>query len=141
MKQPKSLSENFIKQSIVTWLFRHRWGRNMQAKELHQLGVDIRVRHNQYARYFVIEVKGNGARPQSNEVGFIYGLGQIITRMNVSQARYYYGIGLPKPAADIALRRLPWQVAKHLLLYVFSVDHTGKVTQYSWKELKRLQIK
>lgn len=135
----KPISENFVKQSIITWLYRHQWGRNMQAKELHQFGVDIRVRHNKYARYFLIEVKGNGVRPQSNEVGFVYSIGQIITRMNVSGARYYYGIGLPKPAADIALRRLPWQVAKHLLLYVFSEEQSGKVTQFSWKELKKLQ--
>jgi hypothetical protein len=33
--------------------------------------------------------------------------------------RYYYGLGLPEKSANIALRRLPWQVAKKLLLYVF----------------------
>jgi hypothetical protein len=39
-------------------------------------------------------------------------------------------------SAKIALRRIPWQVAKKLLLYVFSVDKNGIVTQYSWKDIK-----
>ena len=51
--------------------------------------------------------------------------------------RYYYGLALPESSAKIALRRLPWQVAKKLLLYVFAVDRKGKVIQYSWKDLKK----
>jgi len=37
------------------------------------------------------------------------------------------------------LRRLPWQVAKKLLLYVFSVDEKGKVKKYDWQKLKKHQ--
>jgi len=51
----------------------------------------------------------------------------------------YYGVGLPESVAKIAVRRIPWQVAKKLLLYVFSVANTGRVKQYSWQELKRIQ--
>jgi len=56
--------------------------------------------------------------------------------MKVGAARYYYGLGLPESSARIAIRRLPWQVAKKLLLYIFSVDSAGKVKQYSWQDLK-----
>jgi hypothetical protein len=59
--------------------------------------------------------------------------------MKTGNARYYYGIGLPVPAAGIAIRRIPWQVAKKLLLYVFSVSTDGKVKQYSWQELRGIQ--
>lgn len=135
----KVLNEEFVKRSIIKWLFRNNWGRNLEVGELRDRGVDIRVRHNKYARYFLIETKGEGKIRQADEVAFVYSLGQIIMRMKAGRARYYYGLGLPEVTAKIAIRRIPWQVAKKLLLYVFSVDKNGKVKQYSWKELKERQ--
>ena len=54
--------------------------------------------------------------------------------------RNYYGIGLPELSANIALRRLPWQVKK-LLLTVYSVNSSGEVEEYSWVELKKNKMK
>lgn len=135
----KPLSEKFVKQSIIKWLFRNNWGRNLEVGELRDRGVDIRVRHNDYVRYFLIETKGEGKIRQADEVAFVYSLGQIITRMKAGRARYYYGLGLPEVSAKIAIRRVPWQVAKKLLLYIFSVDKSGRVKQYSWQDLKKIQ--
>jgi len=135
----KLISEKNVKQSIIKWLFRNNWGRNLEVGELRDRGVDIRVRHNDYARYFLIETKGEGKIRQADEVAFVYSLGQIITRMKAGRARYYYGLGLPEASAKIAIRRVPWQVAKKLLLYIFSVDKSGKVKQYSWQDLKKIQ--
>ena len=137
----KLLSEKFVKQAIIKWLFRNGWGTNLEVGELRDRGVDIRVRNNKFTRYFLIETKGKGKIRQADEVAFIYSLGQIVTRMKVGVARYYYGFGLPEISAKIAIRRIPWQIAKKLLLYVFAVDKAGKVKQYSWKELKKLQGK
>lgn len=53
--------------------------------------------------------------------------------------RNYYGIGLPESAARIAIRRLPWQIAKKLLLSVYAVNEHGEVEEYSWIELKKDQ--
>lgn len=138
------ISEKFVKQSIIKWLFRNGWGRNLEVGELRDQGIDIRVRHNNYSRYFLIETKGEGSkksksRKQQLETHFVYGLGQLVTRMKTNTARYYYGLGLPELSAKIAIRRLPWQVAKKLLLYIFSVNRDGKVKQYSWQDLKKLQ--
>jgi len=135
----KLISEKFVKQSIIKWLFRNNWGRNLEVGELRDRGVDIRVRHNNYARYFLVETKGEGKIRQADEVAFVYSFGQIITRMRVGQARYYYGLGLPEVSAKIAIRRVPWQVAKKLLLYIFSVSRDGRVKQYTWENLKSLQ--
>ena len=137
----KSISEKFVKQAVIKWLFRNGWGTNLEVGELRDRGVDIRVRNNKFARYFLIETKGEGKIRQADEVAFVYSLGQIVTRMKVGAARYYYGLGLPEASAKIAIRRMPWQVAKKLLLYVFAVDKAGKVKQYSWKELKKIQNK
>jgi len=141
-RMTKIISEKFVRRAIRDWLFRNKWGRNYVEKETHEQGVDIKVCHNRYSRYFFIETKGESSSKSAKsvaETNFVFSLGQIITRMNVGSARYYYGIGLPASSARIAARRIPWQIAKKLLLYVFSVSADGKVTQYSWKELKDVQ--
>ena len=133
------LSEEFVKCSIIKWLSRNGWGRNLEFGDKRVKGVDIKVLNNRYAVYFLIEAKGESKIRQGQEVAFVYSLGQIITRMNVRKAKYKYGLGLPASAAKIALRRIPWQVAQKLNLYVFSVAVDGGVKQYSWKDLKKLQ--
>lgn len=138
----KIISEKFVRRSIIKYLERKGWDRNLKEKETFEVGVDIRVRHNKYPRYFLIETKGESASKsarQVSEVAFVYSLGQIITRMKAGKSRYYYGLGLPVASANIAIRRIPWQIAKKLLLYIFSVDRNGKVKQYSWKELQSIQ--
>ena len=103
-------------------------------------GIDIWVRHNDYARYFLIETKGEGKIRQVNESTFVHSLGQIITRMKTGgTTRYYYGLDLSESSARIAIRRVPWQVAEKILLYIFAVSRDGKVKQYSWQNLKKVQ--
>ena len=141
-KGEKSISEEFVKRAMIKWLTRNEWGTNLEFGDLRDKGVDIRVRHNRYSRYFLIETKGEGASKSwrsQNEVNFVYGLGQLITRMNTGGARYYYGLAFPDVMARIAIRRIPWQVAKKLLLYIFSVTKNEKVKQYTWQDLKKFQ--
>lgn len=130
----KRLGEEFVKHAIIKWLSSNGWG-HFQYGQLHEKGADIIARHSRYNRYFVIEAKGEGENVASADNAFINSLGQIITRMN-TKAQYYYGIGLPHTAAKIALRRLPWQVAQKLKLHVLSVAPDGKVTDFTWKDLK-----
>lgn len=136
MLNEKVISEDFVKNSIIKWLSSNGWG-HFQFGDLHQHGVDIKAKHHKYSRYFFVEAKGQGKIRQADEVAFVYSLGQIITRMKSDKTtRNYYGLGLPEASAKIALRRTPWQVAKKLLLYIFSVDQKGIVKQYSWLDLK-----
>ena len=138
----KIITERFVRRSVITFLDRKGWDRGLQEKETAERGIDIKVRHNKYARYFFIETKGESSSKSAksvSEVAFVYSLGQIVTRMKVGSARYYYGLGLPDSSAKIAIRRIPWQVAKKLLLYVFSVSKSGKVKQHSWRDLKKTQ--
>ncbi len=143
----KVVSEEFVQRTIICWLSSHGWGASLRFGALHDKGVDIKVRHNKYSRYFLIETKGEGSatsksRNSQKETHFVFGLGQIVTRMNCGgSTRNYYGLGLPESSAKIALRRLPWQVAKKLLLHIFSVNGNGEVVQFSWKELKKIQEK
>ncbi|MCM8796374.1 MAG: hypothetical protein NC923_00600 [Candidatus Omnitrophica bacterium] len=139
---PRIITERFVRRSVINFLARKGWDRGLREKETAEHGVDIKVRHNKYARYFFIETKGESSSKSAEsarEVAFVYSLGQVITRMKAGAARYYYGLGLPASVAKIAVRRIPWQVANKLLLYIFSVDGKGKVKQYHWRDLKKIQ--
>jgi len=108
----KKITEDFVKNSIIKWLSSNGWG-HFQYGQLHDHGVDIKAKHVKYSRYFFIETKGEGKIRQADEFAFIYSLGQIITRMKSGgTTRNYYAIGLPEVSAKIAVRRIPWQVAK-----------------------------
>jgi len=132
----KKLSEDFVKNSVIKWLSKNGWG-YFEFGGLHDHGVDIRAKKQNYDRYFLIEAKGEGSRKEMNENYFVYSLGQIITRMTSGgTTRNYYGLAVPEVVAKIALRRIPWQVSKKLLLYILSVDKKGKVKQYSWQDIK-----
>lgn len=134
----KSISEEFVKHSIIKWLSANGWG-YFQYGGLHDRGVDIKAKNQGYNRYFLIEAKGEGSRKEMNENYFVYSLEQIITRMTSGgTTRNYYGLALPESIAKIALRRIPWQVSKKLLLHIFSVNNNGKVRLYSWQEIKKL---
>jgi hypothetical protein len=141
-KEPGTLmSETFVKNAVIRWLSRNGWGTNLEFDELHAHGVDIRVRNNRYSRYFLIEAKGEGKNRSGSEVAFVYSLGQIITRMkDGGSTRNYYGLALPAKSAQIALRRVPWQVSKKLQLYIFSVNADGNVERYSWQDIKLKQL-
>lgn len=142
----KLLSEKFVQDAIIEYLFRKGWSRNLRAKGLKEHGVDIKVRNNKYARYWLIEVKGDASAkakyPRSHiEVNFNLALGQIITRMHSDGARgykyrYKYGVGFPTSFKSVVIRRLPYDVCDKLNLHVFFVDSSGKVELYDWRKIR-----
>lgn len=147
-QKEKEISEKFVEKVILKYLAKKGWDYNVKTKELHEKGCDIVVtdsRNKNKARRFYIEVKGKSYAKSAKSIAdttFIFALGQIITRMSViARHAYKYGLGLPEESAKKALRRIPWQVARHLCLYIFSVDDTGLVTEYSPKDFKAIQKK
>lgn len=115
-------------------------------KDLHEKGCDLVLKDikNKYeARRFLIECKGKSYAKSAksvNETIWLFALGQLISRMSVvARHAYKYGLGLPEVSAKKALHRIPWQAARHLCLYVFSVDDNGKVKEYSPKDFKSHQ--
>ena len=140
-RQPKNareIGEDFVQNRVVEWLSQQNW-RIIKSATLREKGVDIKARHTRYSRYYLIECKGS-KDSSSEEVAFMYSLGQIIIRMNTSKStRYYYGIALPENAAKKALKRIPFQICKKLLLHIFSIDKKGKVTRYMPKDIEKHQ--
>jgi hypothetical protein len=139
----KEISEKIVEKAILKHLAKKGWDYNIKTKGLHEHGCDIVVtssRNKNKATRFLIECKGKSYAKSAksvNETVWLYSLGQIISRMSViAKHAYKYGLGLPEISAKKALRRIPWQAARHLCLYVFSVDDGGKVTEYSPKDFK-----
>lgn len=119
----KVMAERVVRRAIINFLARKGWDRGLREKETAEHGVDIKVRHNQYSRYFFIETKGDSTCKSAKSVresSFINSLGQIITRMKTGTARYYYGIGLPESCARIAVRRIPWAHKLTKFFYLFT---------------------
>jgi len=129
------MTEQEVQKCIVSYLAAKGWGSNIKTKNLREKGCDIVLRHSRYARYFLIECKGDPKestknKSSSREVAFIYSLGQIITRISNPKAGYYYGLGLPEKTAKIALRRISKPLAKYLKLHIFSVKESGVVKEF-----------
>ncbi|MBU0998750.1 hypothetical protein KKG24_00355 [Patescibacteria group bacterium] len=140
----KRIDEKFVEKCILEHLAKKNWDYNVKTKGLHEKGCDIVVtnsRNKHKATRFLVECKGKSYAKSAksvNETQWIYALGQIITRMSViAMHAYKYGLGLPEVSAKTALRRIPWQAARHLCLYIFSVDDRGEVTEYSPRDFKK----
>lgn len=138
----KGLKEVDVTKHVKNFLIKEGWSRRMVAKDLSEKGADIVVTHKDYGRRFIIEVKGATENYKSGfETAFVYGLGQILTRMKAVNSRCYYGLALPERSTQIALRRIPYQLALRLCIQILSVDDLGNVTWYKPRDIKNLQLK
>lgn len=138
----KKVTEKFVVEKIKKYLA-PQW-QVVTEKDLHEKGCDLVLKdvfNKHEARRFLIECKGKSYAKSAksvNETVWIYALGQLITRMSVvAKHAYKYGLGLSEVSAKKALRRIPWQAARHLCLYIFSVDDNGNVIEYSPKDFKK----
>ena len=138
------ISEKFIIERIKKYLA-PQW-QVVTEKDLHEKGCDLVLKDvfNKYeARRFLIECKGKSYAKSAravNETIWLYALGQLVSRMKViAKHAYKYGLGLPKVSAEKALHRIPWQAARLLCLYIFSVDDNGKIREYSPRDFKKFQ--
>jgi hypothetical protein len=130
-------SEEFVKNSIVPWLNAHDW-KVVKLAGLKDKGPDIICQKRDYGRRYIIETKKGSEKGYIRETNFIHTLGQLPTRMRISGTTIYkYGLGFTADVAKIALRRIPWQFAKNNHLYILSVNNKGKVTEYSWRDIKK----
>ena len=140
------LDEKTVRRAAIAWLSRKGYHSHLKEKETAEHGIDIKVRHHRYNRWFLVEAKGDPDPKKSKypdsqrETYFLSILGQIITRMSPSSL-YWYGIALPYTFESRVVRRIPWEVCKKLRLKIFLVDSKEKVREITWKELKKLQSK
>ena len=145
-KSREIITEDFVQKSVIKHLETNGWSKSLKSAELWEQGVDIKVRNNQFARYWLIEAKGDPSSKVKSPSGsmsssFNSAVGQIITRMRRNGARgykygYKYGIAFPASFRKMVLRKIPYDVMDKLNLYIFFVDKTGVVEEIDWKKLK-----
>lgn len=151
MKKRIIITEDFVQNCLIKHLGKNGWGKSLRSAELWEQGVDIKVRNNKFARYWLIEAKGDPSVKVKNPSGsqsssFNSALGQIITRMHSNgkrgyKYRYKYGIAFPTSFKRMVLRKIPFDVMDKLNLYIFFVDHVGTVEEIDWKKLKSEKMK
>lgn len=154
MNKTYKLTEDEISELIIDFLVNKTDGNWHKEKlvdhKLHEKGADIDIRGGkQNTERFIIECKKKSYSKSArsiNKEGWLTALGQLISRMKanrVIQSGKYkgapnratkYGLGLYWEGAQVALRRIPFNVAKTLNLYIFSVDESGFVKQFSPKD-------
>ena len=144
------INEQFIVNKVVEFMLNKENGNwhkeKVKKSDLHQHGVDIKlVGGKRNSEYFYIECKGKSYAKSINREGWLNALGQIITRMNVKRYfiskedgkitginhAYKYGLGLYWESAQVALRRIPKEIAEVLCLHIFSVNDDGEVKYFT----------
>ena len=144
----KVITETFVQGSLIKYLKKHGWGKSLKSRELWEHGVDIKVRNDKFARYWLIEVKGDPSLQVVSPGGIRSGtfnsaLGQIVTRMHRNGKRVYkygykYGIAFPVSFRSLVVRKLPFDVMDKMNLYLFLVDRVGKVEIIDWKKMRQI---
>lgn len=132
------VSEQHVQNAVTAELNRLKY-RITKLKSSGEHGVDIRARHWDYARYFLVECKGDAGQsaksPNSGrEVRFLQGLGQIITRIHPARG-YRYGLAFPCSYRALVLRRLRGSLLKTLKLELFFVADDNRVTRLTWRDV------
>ena len=147
------INEQFIVNKGVEFMLNKKNGNwhkeKVKKSDLYQHGVDIKlVGGKRNSEYFYIECKGKSYAKSAksiNREGWLNALGQIITRMNVKRYSiskedgkitginhaYKYGLGLYWESAQVALRRIPKEIAEVLCLHIFSVNDDGEVKYFT----------
>ncbi len=138
--------ETFIQKMIIAYLEDKGYTKVINASDLREHGVDIKVRNKDYSRYWLIEVKGGSTSNNAKSVdtnNFVFGLGQIVTRIQsitepkASAGSNKYGVAYPDYFRKyLERKRLHWNVCKNLNLTIFLVDKDGVVEEYDWKKIK-----
>lgn len=147
----EKLTENRIRELVKNYLLSDDKGNwhEEKVKEagLHQHGADLVMTGGKYnGERFIIECKGRSYAKSAvsvNKEGWLNALGQLVTRMDTERVilsgktkgsintAYKYGLGLYWEGAQVAIRRIPHEIAKVLNLYVFSVDDEGFVKKWT----------
>ena len=149
----EKLTEEVIVEKIIDFMINKTDGNwheeKVKKSELHNHGVDIKlVGGKRNSEYFYIECKGKSYAKSArsiNREGWLNALGQLITRMKVKRysiskngtgisginRAYKYGLGLYWESAQVALRRIPKEIAIVLNLHIFAVNDNKEVKYFT----------
>ena len=146
------LEEDVVKELVTKFLLckpNGNWHEDRtKTADLHGHGVDIKLcGGKRNSEFFLIECKGKSyaksAKSINRQNSWVYALGQIIKRMDTKRIissgahkgevnhAYKYGLALCDESARVALYSIPYEIARVLNLYIFSVNEYGEVIQFT----------
>ena len=149
------LNENKVVELVTSFLLdKDNWNWHedkTKISSLHEHWVDIKlIWWKRNSEYFLIECKWKSYAKSAKSVNkewWLNALWQIITRMDTCRIiktwkskwdinrAYKYWLWLYWEAAQVAIRRIPKEVAQVLNLYIFSVNDVWKVIQFTPSQL------
>lgn len=139
--------ESTIQRYVVEHLKNRNYSKVVEERELWEHGVDIKVKHEKYSRYWLVEVKGGSKSKNARSVeanNFVFGLGQILTRIQsktkpqANKGSNKYGVAYPYSFIRfLQSKRLHWNLCKNINLYVFLVKEDGEVEEYNWRRIQK----
>ncbi len=149
----EKIMEGYVIEKIVEFMENKpdgNWHSEKTVKaDLHKHGVDIKlVGGKRNSEYFFIECKGKSYAQSASSINkeiWLNALGQIVTRMDVSRfsisksdgrissinRAYKYGLGLYWETAQVALKRIPKEIATIMNLHIFAVNDKGEVKYFT----------
>ncbi len=149
----EKITEGYVIEKIVEFMENKpdgNWHPEKTVKaDLHKHGVDIKlVGGKRNSEYFFIECKGKSYAQSASSINkeiWLNALGQIVTRMDVSRfsisksdgrissinRAYKYGLGLYWETAQVALKRIPKEIATIMNLHIFAVNDKGEVKYFT----------
>ncbi|MCR5664327.1 MAG: hypothetical protein K6G17_05520 [Oscillospiraceae bacterium] len=157
MGTAEKLTEEIIVELVKTFLITKPDGNWHEEKVKQASGHDhgpdlVLVGGKRNSERFIVECKGKSYAKSAisiNKEGWLNALGQLVTRMSTARTiqtgktrgrvnrAYRYGLGLYWIGAQVALRRIPREIAKTMNLYIFSVYDDGFVRQWSPKDFEK----
>ena len=159
----KKINEEYVVDRVIDFMINKTNGNwheeKVEKSDLHKHGVDIKlVGGKRNSEYFYIECKGKSYAKSAKSVnreGWLNALGQIITRMDVKRYTNYkdsdeisginhaykHGLGLYWESAQVALRRIPKEIAEVLCLHIFSVNDSGEVKYFTPSKFGKKYLK
>lgn len=141
------MKETFVQQRIIEYLARKGYT-PIKPKGLRMHGVDVKMKHKAYGRYYLVECKGDPGKKVKSPEGsrnsiMNSAIGQIITRMHTRKkdryGGYNYGIAFPHSFKHRVLEKIPYYVCNRLRLTIFLVNSKGEVEEYDHRRLKTIQ--
>ncbi len=143
------LKETFVQKQVIKYLAEVKgFNEPIKPTGLREHGVDIKMKHKTYGRYFLVECKGDPSEKVKSPEGWRSSamnsaLGQIITRMHTNRKSIYggynYGIAFPYSFKKRVLKKIPHYVCNRLRITIFLVNSNGNVEAYNHKTLKIIQ--
>jgi hypothetical protein len=125
--QTEGLSEDEIKRSIKAYLDKNNWTSNIAWER--KPGIDIDAKRN--GERWIIEVKGHGSRPAMRVNYFLAVLGELLQRMDDSNAKY--SIALPDlPQFRNLWLKLPRLAKQKTGVSCLFVDSNGNMKEERW---------